>query len=51
MTDQAMAAIRAAKNVKNWSRRNALAYAMNRGVHPSIYRLVRHLELLSQMEK
>ena len=45
MNEQAHHAVRAARNVKNWGRFAARRYCEKRGVHPTLYRLARQLEV------
>lgn len=49
-TEEAKNAIRAAKHRKQWGRAAARAFAHNRGVHPSLYRLAVQLETITKLQ-
>ena len=50
MTDQAKAAIYAAKNTNNWGHFAARRYAQKRGVSARLYRIARQCEALALIE-
>lgn len=50
MTNQATQAVYASKHKHIWGRDAALRYAINQGVHPSLYRLACFLYVVDKLD-